>query len=289
MLWPGPESRTEPEDEKDRIRRVDAGAGSRHVACVARAIVGAGSNLGSREAFLRAAEARLATEVDVRGRSRLYLTDPIGPPQPDFANAAFEIETDRSPHDTLALLLAIERSLGRVRNERWGPRTLDLDLLWWDGPPIATLDLTLPHPRLRERAFALAPLLDVAPDLAPRYGAALAALGSPPPRAWTVAERTDATVRVEALDLADALALAVTAHLGGGPASRALILDAPDPEGWITRATAIPGARGAAIERCDPSEVRGILLCDGSLASLPASLDTVCGQVVVIAGAQKVR
>lgn len=238
---------------------------------------------------MRTAAARLGAEHERCASSRLYLTEPLGPPQPRFLNAALAIETERSPEALLALLLAIERDLGRVRDERWGPRTIDLDLLVYDEVSMQTPDLTLPHPRLTERAFALAPLLDAAPDLVPRYGAALEALGGAPPmRAWTRVRWIDGAAQVEALDLADALALAVTGHLAGGPATIAVPVQAPDPHHWITVATSIPGARRAVVERCDSTEVRGIVLTDGGAERRPGLLGGTCAQVVVIAGPTKV-
>jgi 2-amino-4-hydroxy-6-hydroxymethyldihydropteridine diphosphokinase len=100
----------------------------------------------------------------VLARSRVYVTAPVGgPPQPDYLNAAILIEWDRSAIALLDHLQAIELALGRVRGERNGPRTIDLDILWSDGPPIDEERLTVPHPRLKERAFALRPLLDVVP------------------------------------------------------------------------------------------------------------------------------
>ncbi len=94
----------------------------------------------------------------------MYETDPVGPSQPDFLNAAVLLDTSLDALDLLQRVLDIERDHGRERRERWGPRTLDLDLLWSDGSPIQSPGLTLPHPRVVERAFALAPLLDVFPD-----------------------------------------------------------------------------------------------------------------------------
>lgn len=85
------------------------------------------------------------------------------PPQPKYLNAAVLLETDLEPEALLDRLLEIERAHGRERREKWGPRTIDLDILWIDGVTHATEKLVVPHPHLRERAFALRPLLDVAP------------------------------------------------------------------------------------------------------------------------------
>jgi len=140
-------------------------------------VVGLGSNLGSREQLLQAALAAIASEPDCRivALSWLYQSAPVGPPQPDYLNAAARIESELDPHALLALLLRIEAQLGRVRHGRWQPRTIDLDLLWAELE-VRSEQLCVPHPHLTERWFALAPLLDVAPELADRYGPALAGL-----------------------------------------------------------------------------------------------------------------
>ena len=144
-------------------------------------VVGLGSNLGDREATLLRAERILAArqDIDVIARSALYATAPVGPPQPDYLNAALRLETELSPRELLDVLLEIERLLGRVRAERWGPRTLDLDILFWTGGEVDEPGLRVPHPRLAERAFAVAPLLDVAPELGSRYSCV-----PPPTRPW---------------------------------------------------------------------------------------------------------
>jgi 2-amino-4-hydroxy-6-hydroxymethyldihydropteridine diphosphokinase len=136
---------------------------------VFRAVIGLGANLGDRLGALRAAAARLP----VVGRSRVYETAPVGgPPQPHYLNAAALVAFDGEPIALLDRLLAIELELGRVRDVKNGPRTIDLDLLWIDGRVVAEDRLAVPHPRLHERAFALAPLLDVVPGAVdPRTGA----------------------------------------------------------------------------------------------------------------------
>jgi len=129
-----------------------------------RAVVGLGANLGDRIAQLRAAAARVAELGALVARSNVYETDPVGPPQPRYLNAAVAIETSLAPDELMKKLLAIEASMGRVRAEKNGPRTIDLDVLWIEGVARASDVLVVPHPRLTERAFALGPLLDVAPD-----------------------------------------------------------------------------------------------------------------------------
>jgi len=127
------------------------------------AVIGLGANLGDRLASLRDAASRVAELGVVRARSTVYETEPVGPPQPRYLNAAVALETELAPEELMRKLLAIEASMGRVRAEKNGPRTIDLDVLWIEGVTLATDVLTVPHPRLVERAFALAPLLDVAP------------------------------------------------------------------------------------------------------------------------------
>lgn len=131
--------------------------------------VAVGSNLGDRAATIAAAAAELSAggRARVVRRSRLHATDPVGGPagQGSFLNGAWIVETALGPGALLAELLAVERRLGRERRERWGPRTIDLDLLLAREPRIVDRPgLTLPHPRLHERAFVLAPLVEVAAD-----------------------------------------------------------------------------------------------------------------------------
>ena len=150
------------------------------------AVIGLGSNLGDRRALLRRALEGLASFGTPVGISALYETEPVGPPQPLFLNAAVALDTPLTPLALLDQLLVLEISLGRVRQERWGPRMIDLDILWTDTGGFVTPRLTVPHPELRRRAFALRPLLDVAPEAVdPRdgtpYRAILAELGDDSP------------------------------------------------------------------------------------------------------------
>jgi 2-amino-4-hydroxy-6-hydroxymethyldihydropteridine diphosphokinase len=134
-----------------------------------RAFVGLGSNLGDREAALgRAIELlRGADGVEVVAVSALRETDPVGVvEQPRFLNGVVEVRTSLSARELLAVLLAIEGALGRVRNgTRWGPRTIDLDLLLYGDEVVDEPGLRVPHPRLRERRFALEPLVELDPAL----------------------------------------------------------------------------------------------------------------------------
>lgn len=131
-----------------------------------RAHVALGSNLGDRMATLDAAVRALDADdhTHVMAVSRVYESEPVGgPEQGPYLNAVAVLETDRDPHSLLDLLLLTEDRLGRVRTERWGPRTADLDLILYDGPPVSSPDLTVPHPRARDRAFVLVPLMEVDP------------------------------------------------------------------------------------------------------------------------------
>jgi 2-amino-4-hydroxy-6-hydroxymethyldihydropteridine diphosphokinase len=131
-----------------------------------RVVVGMGANLGDRLGTMREAMRRIAERARIEAVSRVYETDPVGgPEQPAFLNAAIAIAWERDPLALLDVLQEIEHDLGRTRELRWGPRTIDLDVLWLEGG--AQVDhprLVVPHPRLHERAFASRPLLEVAPE-----------------------------------------------------------------------------------------------------------------------------
>jgi len=134
-----------------------------------RAYIGLGANLGDREGTLEQAVALLAAVegVSVVAVSGLRETDPVGVvDQPLFLNGAVAIETTLSARQLLDALLAVERSLGRVRAERWGPRIVDLDLLVYGDETIDEPGLRVPHPSLHERRFALEPLAELDPELA---------------------------------------------------------------------------------------------------------------------------
>jgi len=129
-----------------------------------RAYLGMGSNLGDRRAYLREALETLGPIV--RTVSPVYETAPVGGPAQDrFLNLVVEVETDLSPRELLAVCHRLESGANRVRIERWGPRTLDVDILWIDGVTVDEPDLEIPHPRMTERRFVLRPLADIAPEL----------------------------------------------------------------------------------------------------------------------------
>jgi len=137
---------------------------------MARAFVGLGSNLGDPEELIASALELLAAEegIEVLAVSSLRETDPVGfEDQPRFLNGAAELATELAPRELLERLLAIERRLGRIRGEgpRFGPRTIDLDLLLYGEETVQEPGLTLPHPRLHERRFVLEPLAELDPAL----------------------------------------------------------------------------------------------------------------------------
>jgi 2-amino-4-hydroxy-6-hydroxymethyldihydropteridine diphosphokinase len=133
------------------------------------AYIGLGSNLGDRRANIAAAQEALRRHPGVLSvrLSSVRETEPIGGPagQGAYLNAAAGVETMLEPEELLRVLLGIEWDLGRVRTERWGPRTIDLDLLLFEDRVVATDELQLPHPRMHERRFVLEPLAELAPDV----------------------------------------------------------------------------------------------------------------------------
>lgn len=159
-----------------------------------RVVIGVGSNLGDRLATIRSAIEGIGAhpDLEVLRASPRYESPPAGgPPQGDYVNAAVLVATSLPARRILEHTLAVERSLGRIRPDavRWGPRTIDLDVLWIEGVLVAEPDLEVPHPRLHQRVFALRPLLDVAPDARdPRTGVAYASL----PEAAAPIRRLDA-------------------------------------------------------------------------------------------------
>ena len=147
-----------------------------------RAYVGLGANLGDREATIRSAVELLDATAGIRvlRLSTLRETEPWGPiEQPPFLNGAAELETDLPARELLDALLDVERMLGRARAERYGPRTIDLDLLLYGDLEVDEPGLTLPHPRLHERRFALEPLAELDGELVvPGHGTVRVLLGS---------------------------------------------------------------------------------------------------------------
>ncbi len=130
------------------------------------AYIGIGSNLGDREQnCLEAIRLLSGGGMAIRKQSSMYETEPWGvKDQPRFINMAIEIETDKTPIDLLHLLNDIEKKLGRTETVKWGPRTIDLDILFYDDLVIKGSGLEVPHPRMHEREFVLKPLAEIAPD-----------------------------------------------------------------------------------------------------------------------------
>lgn len=150
------------------------------------AAIALGANLGDCRATLEGALAALDASPGVRllARSRWYRSAPVGPPQSDYLNGCALLAVALEPEALLERLLATERRYGRARGERWGPRSLDLDLLLMGDRRLSTPQLTLPHPRLQERAFVLVPLAEIAPTwIDPISGLSVAELAAALPLA----------------------------------------------------------------------------------------------------------
>jgi 2-amino-4-hydroxy-6-hydroxymethyldihydropteridine diphosphokinase len=133
---------------------------------VTKAYIGLGSNLGDRlENLIRAVRLLEERGMAVRRSSRVYETEPVGGlQQPDYLNAVVEVDAQGSARDLLDACLRIEDDMGRVRDERWGPRVIDLDVLTFGDEEIDEPDLQVPHPRMHERGFVLIPLLELDAD-----------------------------------------------------------------------------------------------------------------------------
>jgi 2-amino-4-hydroxy-6-hydroxymethyldihydropteridine diphosphokinase len=131
-----------------------------------RAYLALGSNLGDRLEHLREAVRLLGAEptVEVVRSSRVYETEPVGPPQPAYLNAVVEVRADGTARDLLEACHRVEDAFGRVRAERWGPRTIDVDVLIFDEETIDEPDLVVPHPQMHERGFVLVPLGELEAD-----------------------------------------------------------------------------------------------------------------------------
>lgn len=134
------------------------------------AFLGLGGNIGDTLGYLREAVLALEAEspdgaVEVIAVSSVYETEPIGGPEQDvFLNIVAEIKTSLEPYELLEFCLGLEQATGRVRRVRWGPRTLDVDVLWMEGVVMNEEDLTIPHPRMTLRRFVMVPLGEIAPE-----------------------------------------------------------------------------------------------------------------------------
>jgi 2-amino-4-hydroxy-6-hydroxymethyldihydropteridine diphosphokinase len=184
---------------------------------VPQAVLGFGSNLGARRALIRGALALLRDQpgISLLACSKLYETPALGPPQPDYLNAAARIAWVGGIEGLFAITQHVERLLGRERLVRWGARTIDIDLLHWSLGSVALPWLEVPHPELRRRTFALAPLLDVMPERAAELAPVLSELGGPPAVAepgWLSLERSArGLVHRGSDDLAELACLGVSA------------------------------------------------------------------------------
>ncbi|WP_414578877.1 2-amino-4-hydroxy-6-hydroxymethyldihydropteridine diphosphokinase [Anabaena sp. CCY 9402-a] len=136
------------------------------LAKVVRSALALGSNIGDSVAILAAATLELSEipGIELEAKSSWYRTKAVGPPQPDYINGCVIVQVKMSPQELLDTLLAIEQKFGRVRRERWGARSLDLDILLYDDLIIDTPNLQIPHPRMHQRAFVLVPLVEITPD-----------------------------------------------------------------------------------------------------------------------------
>lgn len=128
------------------------------------AVIALGGNLGDRVANLIRAREQIAHLGELSASSYLYETPPVGPPQDHYLNAAVLLKTELDPHTLLHRLLSIENAMGRKRSMKWGPRSIDLDLISFGDEVLHSPSLTLPHPEAHHRAFVLVPLLDLCPD-----------------------------------------------------------------------------------------------------------------------------
>jgi 2-amino-4-hydroxy-6-hydroxymethyldihydropteridine diphosphokinase len=199
---------------------------------VPRAVLGLGGNLGARRALLVCARALLESQpgLTILAASRLFHTPPLGPPQPEYLNAALLVDWVGSPRALLCVTQHIEQLLRRRRGERWGARTLDIDILFWSAGPVREPGLTIPHPELGRRAFALVPLLEVAPELESTLGLgahleldfARTELFAAP-----IGRLPDGNLRLgpahEASELGSAFVAALSCRLGPGPAARSTL------------------------------------------------------------------
>jgi 2-amino-4-hydroxy-6-hydroxymethyldihydropteridine diphosphokinase len=133
---------------------------------MAKCAIALGSNLGNSLEILEQSLKILEKTpgITIKAISSWYQTEPVGPPQPDYINGCALLEVQQTPEELLVLLLATELQFGRIRKERWEARTLDLDLLLYDDLILNTPNLQIPHPRMRERAFVLVPLAEIAGD-----------------------------------------------------------------------------------------------------------------------------
>lgn len=148
-----------------------------------RAYVGLGSNLGDRlDNLRRAVELLLEKDLAVIEASSVYETDPVGPPQPDFLNAAVAVDCYLPPVELVGVLKQVEAEIGREQSERWGPRVIDLDLLLFGEETVGEPGVTVPHTELTNRAFAMIPILEIDDDVELPSGEPLSAFCEKDPK-----------------------------------------------------------------------------------------------------------
>lgn len=243
------------------------------------AVLGLGGNLGARRALLASACELLASQpgILVLARSPLYHTPPLKPPQPDYLNAALKVAWPGSARALLTLTQQIEQLLLRERTERWGSRTLDIDLLYWSEGEIREPGLTVPHPALRERLFALVPLLDVAPELESQLAAGLGPLARAfapsevfEPRAVRSAELALTAPSWDASEILAAVpsALALFAA-GSGEARATLPFSVPCGAGGLA-ASDLEGPVSALVQRVSAAYQSGFRVRSGALVEVGA-------------------
>lgn len=245
---------------------------------MAQAVLGLGSNLGARRALFWCARTLLAGDAKLQllDSSPLYHTPPLGPPQPDYLNAALLVDWNGGARELLAHCQQVELLLRRQRSERWGARTLDIDILHWDGGPISEDGLTVPHPGLLQRSFALGPLLDVLPALTPQLGPVLAALGGAPPHSepftppvTQTAEQLLTWCSPELPELVSAFGSALCASVGA-PRPASTVRPFACPHQPLERAMAgVQEAVGAAFEAgFSPQQLAVTDVSEGTLAGI---------------------
>ena len=231
-------------------------------------LIGLGSNLGNSAALLIAAWQSIAQvrETGTLRLSRIFRTQPIGGPvgQPPFCNAVGLIETALDPKSLLRELQAVEDSLGRVRQERWGPRAIDLDLLTYGQLELRESSLTLPHPRMAFRRFVLEPAAEIAPDFVC------------PPNGWTIGQllshlnRAPRRIALAALD--DAVlsqSLQQIAARAGVKVFEASAFENSQPTDISNGAWSL--VRGWPLDRCETADFRLIVLIDAPGELSPAA------------------